>query len=133
MWHISDTELEAIKEWFVRIYGTVFAFLFGWGALIAIESRNRKLTTREKWTSFLIAAFVAYIADGVLTNFGIVQLRGVLVGIATLGSNGIVVWYLGNNSRILDILFSIFLKSKGISETKPEEKQETDDTVDKPS
>ena len=97
---------KAIKDVFLWL----IAVLFGAGARISYRSNREKLKRNQIISVIITALAVGFIVDNFVTHLGYENLRGGIVAISSLFSEGLVNWLFKNEGSIFGDLFRYLLR-----------------------
>lgn len=94
---ITDDTLIVIK----RFLAWFLPSTLGVAAKLAFQSAIQKLSWKRILTGLIMACFAGYIADAICTKYSIIDLRGVVVAIAALGSESLIAFIFKYDTRII--------------------------------
>lgn len=98
--------IETLKDaflWFVAV-------MFGAGARISYKSQKEKMSKQKIFAVLIMAMAVGFITDNLATHFGYSEIRGAIVALSALFSEGLVNWLYKNEGSIFGDLFRFLLR-----------------------
>lgn len=98
--------LDSLKSAFLFL----IAVLFGAGARISHRSQKEKLSRRQMVAVLTMALCIGYITDNIVTYLEYPKIRGGVVALSALFSEGLVNWMFKNETSIFGDLFRFFLR-----------------------
>jgi len=103
--------LNELSEFIVKNAAFLLSLVIGVTGKLAIDSKNKKLTTKDIIIKVVLSIFVGYIVGSYLESHGMEKDMKIYVPVSTLLGESVVGWIIQNANKILNVVLDS-LKSK---------------------